>query len=132
MTSLSSQDSTPDGTPWQRFNDEFFSLQAGPSVAPDSLIGGLFDEGIELIVDARLGLIEAADAMKAGCDLAGLYYVPTVASQDASDVVRYANLALRHKTCVVFDENAEALLAAIAAHRSIEAIPLDPVSESSI
>ncbi len=126
MTSPSSRDLAPDETPWRRFNDEFFSLHAGLSVAPDALIEGLVDEGIELIVDARPGRDADAAAMKAGCDLAGLYYVPTTATQDLPDVARFANLALRHKTCVVFDENAEDLLIAIAAQKSMVAVPLFP------
>lgn len=112
---------------WKRFNDEFFSLRTSLSTSPDALVGGLADEGIELIVDARPGLNLEAIPMQAGCEQAGLYYVPTYAAEELSDetITRYANLALRHKTCVVVDGEAQDLLSAIAAKRSIKANSLD-------
>lgn len=120
---------TPDAgeAHWKRFNDEFFSLHASLSASPDALVGGLAHEGIELIVDARAGLNVEAIPMQAGCDQAGLYYVPTHAAKDLSDetISRYANLALRHKTCVVVEGEAQDLLSAIAAKRSVKAKSLD-------
>lgn len=112
---------------WKRFNDEFFSLHTSLSTSPDALVGGLADEGIELIVDARPGLSLEAIPMRSGCDSAGLYYVPTHADEELSDktISRYANLALRHKTCVVVEGEAQDLLSAIAAKRSFKAKSLD-------
>ncbi len=127
MTSHSDMNHDAGEAEWKRFNDEFFSLHASLSASPDALVGGLADEGIELIVDARPGLHGEASSMKAGCNKAGLYYVPACTAKDLSDqtISRYANLALRHKTCVVLDGDAEDLLSAIAAQRSIKAVSLD-------
>src|SRR4051812_30367002 len=99
MTSDSNMTHDAEEAQWRRFNDEFFSLHASLSASPDALVGGLADEGIELIVDARPGLNREATPMKAGCDQAGLYYVPAYTAKDLSDqtISRYANLALRHK-----------------------------------
>lgn len=110
---------------WKRFNDEFFSIHAGPGASPDALVGGLADEGIELIVDARPGLNREALPMQAGCDQAGLYYVPAYTERSDETISRYADLALRHKTCVVVEGDAQDLLSAIAAKRSIKATSLD-------
>jgi hypothetical protein len=127
MTSDSNMTHDAGEAHWKRFNDEFFSLHAGLSSSPDALVGGLADEGIELIVDARAGLDLEATPMQADCDRAGVYYVPTYAAKDLSDetISRYANLALRHKTCVVVEGSAQDLLSAIAAKRSIKATSLD-------
>jgi hypothetical protein len=127
MTSGSNRNRGTGEPKWKRFNDEFFSLRASLSASPDVLVGGLADEGFELIVDARPGLDVGAASMKAGCDQAGLYYVPAQTEKELSDqtISRYANLALRHKTCVVVDGDAEDLLAAIATKRSLKSISLD-------
>jgi hypothetical protein len=127
MTSQSDMNRDAGKAEWRRFNDEFFSVHASLSASPEALVGGLADEGIELIVDARPGLNGEASPMKAGCDEAGLYYVPVCPASDLSDqtISRYANLALRHKTCVVVDGDAEDLVSAIAAQRCIKAVSLD-------
>ena len=88
---------------WKRFYDECFSLHTGVSCAPDALVSGFVAEGVELILDARLDDRADANAIAAGCDEAGVYYVPApqhAAGVDISDdaVTRYARLALRHKT----------------------------------
>ncbi len=121
MTSDSNMTPDAGGADWKRFNDEFFSVHASLNASPDALVSGLADEGIELIVDARPGVDREAPTMQAGCDQAGLYYVPAYTARELSDetISRYANLALRHKTCVVVEGDAEDLLSAIAAKRSI-------------
>jgi hypothetical protein len=114
---------------WKRFNDQCFSLHARLPSAPDALVSGLAAAGVELILDARPGRGADAGAMAAGCKNAGIYYVPALdraAGVDVSDqaVTRYAKLALRHKTCVVVDDNAEELLRLIADQIPGEIVPL--------
>ena len=71
------------------------------------------------------GLNREALPMQAGCDQAGLYYVPAYTERSDETISRYADLALRHKTCVVVEGDAQDLLSAIAAKRSIKATSLD-------
>jgi hypothetical protein len=115
---------------WKRFNDEFFSLHASFSVRPDAILADLVANGIELVVDARPGPEGEARAMETGCEQAGVYYVPapgarTIVDLSEETIARYANLALRHKTCVVIDDDAVGLLSLIAEQRCIKATPLD-------
>jgi hypothetical protein len=122
-----------DGTargPWQRFNDEFFSLHATPGVMPHLLVSDLAARGIELILDARSVLDEDQQEMATDCDAAGVYYVPAVkartsAGLSADVVARYADLALRHKTCVVIEGASEGLLGRMSEQRSIKRTSLD-------
>lgn len=124
------------GSSWKRFNDECFSLRAQFSSAPDALVSGLAAEGVELVLDARHEGRTNVSAMAAGCEKAGLYYVPAGERDTGVDlseraVARYAKLALRHKTCVVFDENADDLLRLIADQLPGEIVPLNKVVDES-
>jgi hypothetical protein len=94
------------------------------------LVSELASRGIELIVDARLDLNGDADAMRTKCDEAGLHYLQVPAGGGPVDVPgapakRYADLALRHRTCVVTDGTTGALVGLIADQHRAKAISLD-------
>jgi hypothetical protein len=116
------------GARWHRFNDELFSLQA--CLDASALVSGLAAKGIELIVDARPREDRDVHRMQADCEEAGVYYVPAPMARTAVDlegdaIQRYANLALRHKTCLIVDGDPDGLLSLIAEHGFSKVTPLD-------
>jgi hypothetical protein len=122
---------------WKRFNDEIFSLHAGPASADGALVSDLANMGIELIVDARPGPKGETRAMEAGCEQAGLYYVPALTERSTTDLplgaaARFADLALRHKTCVVVDDGSDELLSRITEQHALKTTPLDSTLDESV
>ena len=130
MTAQPEGHPTTSGASWKRYYDEFFSVRPGPEAVSQRLVPSLAAEGVELIVDARTDLKQRAAEMAEGCEQAAVHYLPVPATQNAGElsdgaVARYADLMLRHKTCVVVDGETDRLLQRLVEQLGITETSLD-------
>lgn len=122
-------DGHPFNPGWKRFNNEILSLRTRPDAAPEPIVDRAAAEGVELIVDARKAGAQTP-SLAEDCERAGVHYVPALGKDSgpglsADAAVRYAKLAMRHKTCFVVDDNSEELLRLVSEQIPFTATPLE-------
>jgi hypothetical protein len=92
-----------------------YSARASSDHPVRLLLDTLLIEGVQLVVDARAISNSEAERMRRLCEDAALYYLRSplhVAAYETDDehMQHVGNLALRHRTCVVTDADADGTL----------------------